>query len=160
MQTAKVYNNLACIYLYLGDYNKSFSLFTEALHILTKNYGEKTKDATIVLANLGNLYRLLNKITTSETMLKQALLQMKGAVAVDNIYRARIIADLGLAYRDLNNRVMAQKCLQDALVIFKKHLPNDHLDIVNITRALESLNVEFKRDNKLNALGYPSLFFL
>lgn len=141
---------------YLGEYSNGKDNFIQALNIIEK---QPTLDQCFkikLLANMGNNYRLMNKLDLSKQLLEQSLKSLCTFYDEQNINVALIKANLGLLYSSLGNMAKAEDYLSQSYEIMKKHFVPTHPYMKAIFKNIE--NVKAGRTEDTDKLGFFLIF--
>ena len=124
---AGAYDNLANVYIDLGDYKKAIELNTQSIDIFKQS--NNLKDLGIAYVNLSNLYGQINDS-------RRSLIYLQNAVDIfmqtNDVYGlANSDYDLGIYYFDKKNYNLALDYFQKSYQIYKKFKKTDALGDVN-----------------------------
>jgi tetratricopeptide (TPR) repeat protein/CHAT domain-containing protein len=125
--TAESLNNLAELYVTMGDYVKAEPLLQEAVRIRQKVLRSEDSATVRTLGNLGVLYRKMGDYTKAEPLLKEALRISQKVLGPDDSETARSLNNLAGLYQVMGGNVKAaEPFLQEVVRIRQKVMGSDN----------------------------------
>ncbi|NBQ67609.1 MAG: tetratricopeptide repeat protein [Nitrosomonadaceae bacterium] len=134
-------NNLAKLYLHLGDYAEAEPLFRRSLAITEKAVGSNHLDLEEILNNLALLYLTQSDFAKAEPLLKRSLAINEKTLSSDHPDLAWILSTLAFLYLKQGDYAKAEPLFMRSLVINEKALGPDHPDLAWILNNLAKLNL-------------------
>jgi len=114
--TAQSLNNLAALYLAMGDHAKAEPLFKEALEVRQKVLGRDHPGTAQSLNNLAALYQAMGDYAKAEPLDKEALEIRQKVLGRDHLLTAVSLNDLAALYLAMGDHAKADKALNQWLV--------------------------------------------
>lgn len=124
---AKIYNNLALVNIYQGNFNEAEKLLKITLQIRRENYNTNSLIIANTLNNLGSLYGRIGKYSEAEPLFLEALEIRKRKLDKYNYKIAESLNNLAAVYHVQKKYSAAEKLFREALIIINKN--NDDLSI-------------------------------
>jgi tetratricopeptide (TPR) repeat protein len=141
-ETAGNLENLAVLYMKMGDYPNAETLLQRALAIYERALGSDHPDTAKGVNNLAELYELMGDYAKAEPLLQRALAIKEKALGPDDPSTASGLLNLGLLYFELGDYAKAEPLMRRALAINEKALgPDDP----STAESLNSLGLLYMR---------------
>ncbi len=164
-QKALLENNLAVVYIQMGEYERARELLEEALASDLKNFGQDHPDVALDKSNLALVYQDLGDYERARDLLEEALASGLKNFGPDHPRVAVRKSNLATVYRALGEYERARDLLKEALATDLKNFGPDHPDVArdqfNLAKVYRDLN-DYKKaldlarkayDTWLSALG-------
>lgn len=135
-------NNLALLYVYLGDYKKAEGLYEKSLAICKNCHSEDHVKTATVKRGLGLVFRGLGEYERSKTLLQQALTTFKAHYGDDNRETIETVLHLGNTYRASRDYKKAKGLLEQGLGFYEKKDGKNH---INVAWILVHLGLTYRR---------------
>jgi len=119
-------NNLAALYLALGDFGKAESLYRESLAIREKALGPRHPDVAQSLNNLGLIYYTLGAYGKAVPLYKRSLEILEEAYGPNSPEVVENLTALGVLYRELGDLSKAEVFSKRSLEIKERVLGPEH----------------------------------
>lgn len=121
-------NNLANVYVVMGEYALAEPLFKKAIPIYKKKYGSLHIDYGSCMNDLAMLYSEMGKYKEAEQLFKLVLNIFSKTLGKNHADYATIVNNLAQLYEATGNYVAAEPLAKKALKIRKKVLGENHFD--------------------------------
>jgi tetratricopeptide (TPR) repeat protein len=132
-------NNLAVLYVKLGEYAKAEPLCQRALAIDEKVFGSEHPDVATNLNNLAELYRKMGAYAQAESLLQRALAIREKTLGPEHLEVATSLNSLAVLYTDRGEYAKAEPLYQRALAIEEEALGPEHPEVATTLNNLAGL---------------------
>lgn len=112
-------DNLAKVYLDLGDFSKAHDLLYYAYQQKQQRFGDQSPEVYKSLIFLGTIYNNLHEYNRAQNFLHDAVNRLKAAGDMNNAWAAEAYAQLALAARGLNNNAEAARWFAETNTIYE-----------------------------------------
>ncbi|NVM21890.1 MAG: tetratricopeptide repeat protein [Desulfobacterales bacterium] len=133
---ATILNNLAMLYLSLGNYAQAEPMCKRALRIMKRSFGFGHPNVAVSLNNLAGVYHGLGDYVKAEALYKRALAINEKAFGSEHPDVATNLNNLAGLYRDLGEYAKAASLYKRGLAICEKVLGPEH---PHVARSLHNL---------------------
>jgi CHAT domain-containing protein/tetratricopeptide (TPR) repeat protein len=137
--TAALMNNLAGLYVAMGQYAKAEPLFRRSLEICEAKLGKDDPDVAAALNNLAGLYVAMGAYAKAEPLLKRSLEIREAKLGKDHPLVAASLLNLAGLYDEMGSYANAEPLYQRSLAIFEAKLGKDHPHVANSLHNLARL---------------------
>ncbi|MCE7925732.1 MAG: CHAT domain-containing protein [Haliscomenobacteraceae bacterium CHB4] len=121
-------NNLASLYLDMGNYEKAQPLYVEALTVYEKVLGKEHPEYALSLTGLANVYWEMDNYEKAKPLYLEALVIREKVLGKVHPEYARSLSNLALLYKSMGNNEKAELYYLEALTIKEKVLGKEHPD--------------------------------
>jgi CHAT domain-containing protein/Tfp pilus assembly protein PilF len=162
---AQSLNNLALLYIKMGDYAKAEPLQQRALAIQEKSLGPEHPDVAASLSNLADLYCEKGAYAKAEPLYLRALAIWEKALSLDHPQLAFVLDNLANLHRNQGDYVKAESLYQRALAVQEKALGLEHppyvADVLDHLAVLYAAKGDFAQavtiQSRANSVGEHNL---
>ena len=145
-------NNLATLYLDMGQLELAEKKYKETLRLKAKSVGTNSTSYANTLSNLGDVYVEMNRYQEAENNYHEALRIRKVFLGEDHPYYGITINNLATLYHNSSNYKEAEKYYQQFVQIQEKNFGQNNLNyalaIHNLGSLYEDLN-KYKEAEKM-----------
>jgi CHAT domain-containing protein/Tfp pilus assembly protein PilF len=124
----KALNDLAFLYVELGEYGLAEPLYREALAVRLKVLGKHHPDYAETLVGLAILHQWQGHFSTAEPLFREALEIQGDLFGAQDVACASALNELGNLYRDQGDRLKAELCYRQVIAIRGKALEKSARD--------------------------------
>ena len=136
---ATTLNNLALLYLHMGDYEQALPLYQRALDIYEKVLGPQHPDVATTLNNLAGFYRHMGDYEQALPLYQRALNIREKVLGPQHPSVAITLNNLALLYDNMGDYEQALPLYQRALNIREKVLGSQHPSVATTLNNLALL---------------------
>ena len=115
---------LGDLYTITSQFTKASRTLLSAVEILTKNTGDRSKETTAALLNLGLLYMAQNKLPEAEEIFDNVL----GTMSTDDASFVATLNNKAIVYQNLGQLQRAEQTFKKLLAIDSVEVGTDHSD--------------------------------